>query len=105
MKESLDIFCNKVKFNWASTSALSVNSDLTGITAKTRYVLPEPSQGFNLIQETSIEITNGGVSERGARKEAERWQTVVYWGDDNIRTLMDPMIEGPASRITRKIAL
>ena len=49
VKESLDIFCNKVKFNRASARALSVDSDLIWIATKTRYVFFHPSQGFNLI--------------------------------------------------------
>lgn len=72
VKKTLNIFCNKVKFNRASARALSVDSDLIRIATKTRYVLLDPSQGFDLIQETSIEITDGTVSECRRCKEAER---------------------------------
>ena len=72
MEQSLNIFCNKVKFNGGSTSALAVDSDLIGITTKTRYVLLDPSQGFYLIHETGIEITKSTVTERRCCKEAER---------------------------------
>jgi hypothetical protein len=72
MKKSFNIFCNKVKFNRASARALSVDSDLIRIATKTRYVLLNPSQGFDLIEETSIEITNGTVFECRCSKEAER---------------------------------
>jgi hypothetical protein len=72
VKKSLNIFCNKVKFNRTSARALSIDSNLIRIATETRYVLLNPSQGFNLIQETSIEITNGSVSECRRCKEAER---------------------------------
>ena len=94
-----------MKFNKASARALSIDSDLIRITTKTRYVLFDPSQGFNLIQETSIEITNGGISKCRHCKEAKRWQAVVNWDYNNIWALMHPMIERPASRIAVNIAL
>ena len=105
VKKFLNIFCNKVKFNRASARALSIDSDLIRIATKIRYVPLDPSQGFNLIQKTSIEITNGCVSECRRCKEPERWQTVVYWDNNNILALMNPMIKGPVGRIAKKIAL
>ena len=52
--------------------ALSVDSDLIQTTTKTRYVLLDPSQCINLIQETSIYITDGTVSECRALQRSRK---------------------------------
>lgn len=95
---------DQVKEDGGTASALSVNGNHVGVTAEVVDVLLHPLQGLNLVQETGIVIRNSPTGEVRVGKESESRQTVVDRDDDDLLTLVDPVIVGQSGRISEDIA-
>jgi len=59
----------------------------------------DPFKGLDLVKEARVEVTVGCVSERRGCEEAERGEAVIYRDDDNVRALVDPVVERPVPRV------
>jgi len=90
--------------NWAPSSTLPIDRHPLRVAPKVSNVLFHPSQRLDLVEESNIKISIGRISQLRDAKEAKGWEAVVYWNDDEVGALVDPMLERKALRVAEDVA-
>ncbi len=95
---------NQMKLYRGPSCTLSVDRHPRRIPAERSDILLDPFEGLYLVKKAHIKVSIGGVCEFRNSKEPEGRKAVVDGDDDNVGTLMDPMVEWKVSGVTVNVA-
>ena len=90
---------NQVKLDRCTSSTLPIDGDFGRITSERRDVLLDPLQCLHLIVEARIQVPETLRRHLGGSEKPDRVKAVVHGSDDNVRRLVNPMIERPVGGV------
>ena len=105
LREQLLLTCDEVQLDRRPACALPVDRDLARVAPEGRDMRPDPAQGHALILEAGINVAERRVlKELGCSEEADRVEAVVDGRDDDVRGLVDPVVERPVCGVPEYVA-
>lgn len=87
-----------------STRTLAIDGYFARVATKARNVILNPLERLDLVKEASVKVSVRAVAEGRMCEETKGGEAVVYGDDDDVGALVDPVVEGPISRVSEYIA-